>query len=155
MVISDGIPVVPRNRKSRDSVPNPSTEEKITWNSVPWNKIGANSHNSVPIPSTEENTTRNSVPWNQNRCKFLEFRSEPFRGRGHNSEFLSVQQKIVINSRNAVPNLFAPWKRNQHHFVNLFFCCFVKLIFSADFHSVPFRSELRNWLFRGTRNTSE
>jgi hypothetical protein len=38
LVISDGIPVVPRNRKSRNSVPNPSAEEKITWNSVPKNK---------------------------------------------------------------------------------------------------------------------
>jgi hypothetical protein len=42
-----------------------------------------------------------------------------------------------------------------NHFVKLFSCCFVKLIFSAEFHSVPFRSELRNWLFRGTRNASD
>jgi hypothetical protein len=28
MVISDGIPAVPRNRKPRNSVPNPSAEEK-------------------------------------------------------------------------------------------------------------------------------
>ncbi len=62
-------------------------------------KIEVNSHNSVPNPSAEENTTRNSVPWNQNRCKFSEFCSEPFRGREHNSEFLSVQQKIEIYSR--------------------------------------------------------
>ncbi len=38
MVTSDGIPVVPRNRKTRNSVPNPSEEEKITRNSVPWNQ---------------------------------------------------------------------------------------------------------------------
>jgi hypothetical protein len=42
-----------------------------------------------------------------------------------------------------------------NHFVKLFCCCSVKLIFSAEFHSVPFRSEFRNWLFRGTRNASE
>ncbi len=60
--------------------------------------------NSVPNPSAEEKIARNSVPWNQNRYKFSEFRSEPFCGRGHNSEFLSVQHKIEINSRNAVPN---------------------------------------------------
>jgi hypothetical protein len=48
--------------------------------SVRGTKIEANSHNSVPNHSAEENTTRNSVPWNQNRCKFSEFRSEPFRG---------------------------------------------------------------------------
>ncbi len=50
MVNSDGIPAVPRNRNSRNSVPNPSAEEK---------------------------TTRNSVPWNKNRRKLAEFRSEP------------------------------------------------------------------------------
>ncbi len=38
MFIYYGVPVVPRNRKSRNSVPNPSAEEKITRNSVPWNK---------------------------------------------------------------------------------------------------------------------
>jgi hypothetical protein len=54
MVISDGIPAVPRNRKLRNSVPNRSAEQK---------------------------TTRNSVLWNKNRSKLLEFPSEPFRGR--------------------------------------------------------------------------
>ncbi len=66
MVISDGIPAVPRNRNFRYSVPNPSAEEK---------------------------TTRNSVPWNKNRSKLLEFRSEPFRGRKNNSE-KTRQRKI-------------------------------------------------------------
>jgi hypothetical protein len=42
-----------------------------------------------------------------------------------------------------------------NHFVKLFCCYFVKLIFSLEFRSVSFRSELRNWLFRGTRNASE
>ncbi len=66
MVISDGIPAVPRNRNSRNSVPNPSVEEK---------------------------TTRNSVPWIKNRSMLAKFRSEPFRGRENNSEFRSVEQK--------------------------------------------------------------
>jgi hypothetical protein len=66
MVISDGIPAVPRNKNSRNSVPNPSAEEK---------------------------TTRNFVPWNKNRSKLTEFRSEPFSGRENNSEFRSVEQK--------------------------------------------------------------
>ncbi len=35
MVISDWIPTVPRNRNSRNSVPNPSVEEKTARNSVP------------------------------------------------------------------------------------------------------------------------
>ena len=95
MVISDGIPVVPRNRKSRNSVPSPSAEEKTTRNSVLWTKnrsktlkipfrtlqrtrkqlgipfrgteIEANSRNFLPNPSAEEKTTRNSVPWKQTR----------------------------------------------------------------------------------------
>jgi hypothetical protein len=67
MLISDGIPAVPRNRNLRNSVPNPSAEEK---------------------------TTRISVPWNKNRSILSEFRSEPFRGRENNSEFLSVEKNI-------------------------------------------------------------
>jgi hypothetical protein len=67
-------------------------------------KIEATSHNYVPNLSADEKTTRNSFPWNQNRRKFSEFRSELFRGREHNAEFLSVQQKIKTISRNAVPN---------------------------------------------------
>jgi hypothetical protein len=64
MVISDGIPAFPRNRKSRNSVPNPSVEEK---------------------------TTRDSVLLNKNRSKLSEFPSEPFIGRENNSEFQSVE----------------------------------------------------------------
>jgi hypothetical protein len=63
MVISDGIPAVPRNRKPRNSGPNPSAEEK---------------------------TTRNSVPLNKNRSELSEFPSDHFSGRENNSEFLSV-----------------------------------------------------------------
>ena len=109
MVISDGIPAVPRNRKPRNSVPNPSAEEKTTRNSVLLNKnrskfsefpsehfsgrennseflsadtkIEEYSQNSLPNPSAEEKTTRNFVPWNKYRSKLSEFRSEPFRGR--------------------------------------------------------------------------
>jgi hypothetical protein len=53
-VISDGIPAVPRNRMSRNSVPNPAAGEK---------------------------TTRNSVPWNKNRIIFSEFPSEVRKSR--------------------------------------------------------------------------
>jgi hypothetical protein len=38
IVCSGRIPAVPRNRILRNSVPNPSAEEKTTRNSVPWNK---------------------------------------------------------------------------------------------------------------------
>jgi hypothetical protein len=79
MVISVGIPVVPRNRNSRNSVPNPSAEEKT-------------SRNSVPNPSAEEKTSRNSVPRNRNRSKLSEFPSKPFSGRENNSEFRSAKQ---------------------------------------------------------------
>ena len=54
MVISDGIPAVPRNRMSRNSVPNPAAGEK---------------------------TTRNSVPRNKNRSIFSEFPSEVRKSR--------------------------------------------------------------------------
>ncbi len=53
-------------------------------------------------------------------------------------------KKIEINSRNAILNHSV--ERNQHHIVKLFCCCFKKLVFSTEFHSVLFRSELRNWL---------
>jgi hypothetical protein len=82
------------DRKSRNSVPNPSAEEKTTRNSIPWNKNKSKLPLFCSEPFAEENTTRNSIPWNQNRCQFSEFRSEPFRGREHNSEFRSVQQII-------------------------------------------------------------
>jgi hypothetical protein len=44
-------------------------------------KIEAYSRSSVPNPSSEEKKTWNSVPWTKNRRKFSKFRSEPFRGR--------------------------------------------------------------------------
>ncbi len=69
--------------------------------------------------------------------------------------------KIEIYSRNAVPNHSVGEKPTQNkmrqliisinvaekmifeiqtnYLVKLFCCCFVKLIFSAEFHSVPFR----------------
>ncbi len=81
----------------------------------------------------------------------IPFRSIPRKRTQLGIPFHAI--KIEIYSRNAVWTI--PWKRNQHHFVKLFCCCFAKLVFSAEFHSVSFRSELRNWLFRGTRNASE
>jgi hypothetical protein len=126
MVISDGIPAVPRNRKPWNSVPNPSAEEKTTRNSVPLNKnrsellefpsehfsgrennseflsvdtkIEEYSQNSLPNPSAEEKTTRNSVPWKKHRSKLSEFRSEPFRGR----ETCSTQNSSAQNFNNSV-----------------------------------------------------
>jgi hypothetical protein len=126
MVISDGIPAVPRNRKPRNSIPNPSAEEKTTRNSVPLNKnrselsefpsehfsgrennseflsvdtkIEEYSQNSLPNPSAEEKTTRNSVPWKKYRSKLSEFRSEPFRGR----ETCSTQNSAAQNFNNSV-----------------------------------------------------
>ncbi len=39
---------------SQNSLPNPSAEEKKTWNSVPWQqKMEAYSQNSLPNPSAE------------------------------------------------------------------------------------------------------
>jgi hypothetical protein len=129
MVISDGIPVVPRNRKSRNSVPNPSTEEKTTRNTVPWNKNRSKLplFCSEPFCGREHNSEFRSVkPY---RCKFSEFRSEPFRGREHNSEFLSVKQIILLNSWNTVPN---------HTFI-LFRKTFpsLRVYFTRSVHSFP------------------
>jgi hypothetical protein len=87
MVISDGIPAVPRNRKPRNSVPNPSAEEK---------------------------TTRNSVPLNKNRSELPEFPSEHFSGRENNSEFLSVDTKIEEYSQNSLPNPSAEEKTTRN-----------------------------------------
>jgi hypothetical protein len=123
MVISDGIPAVPRNRKPRNSVSNPSAEEKTTRNSVTSNKnrselsefpsehfsgrensseflsvdkkIEEYSHNSLPNPSAEEKTARNSVPGKKYKSKLSEFRSEPFRGREH-AQHKTRQPKISI-----------------------------------------------------------
>jgi hypothetical protein len=84
----------------------------------------------------------------------------------------------ATNSRNAIRNHYVEEKPTQNkmrqpnisimvsekttfdvqtnHFVKLFCCCFVKLIFllRTPFHSA-FHSKLRNWLFRGIRNASE
>ncbi len=127
MVISDGIPAVPRNSKPRNSVPNPSAEEKTTRNSVPLNrnrseltefpsehfsgrennseflsvdtKIEEYYQNSLPNPSAEEKTTRNSVPWKKYRSILSEFRSEPFRGRDTCSTQNSAAQNFINSVR--------------------------------------------------------
>jgi hypothetical protein len=67
MVISDGIPAVPQNRKLSEFL---SMEQ--------------NSLNSVLNPSAEEKTSQNSVTWNKNRRRLSEFRSEPFHRRKQN-----------------------------------------------------------------------
>ncbi len=58
MVNSDGIPAVPRNKNSRNSVPNPSAEEKTTRNSVPSNKNTRELAEFRSEPSAEEKITR-------------------------------------------------------------------------------------------------
>jgi hypothetical protein len=87
MVISDGIPAVPGNKNPRNSVPNPSAEEK---------------------------TTRNSVPLSKNRSKLSEFPSEHFSGRENNSKFLSVETKIEAYSRNSILNPSAEEKTTRN-----------------------------------------
>jgi hypothetical protein len=61
MVISDGIPAVPRNRISRNSLPNPSAEEKQLGIPFRGTEIEANSQNSLPNLSAEEKTTQNKM----------------------------------------------------------------------------------------------
>ncbi len=103
MVISDGIPVVPRNRNCRNSVPNPSAEEKTSRNSVPWIKKQKEPLR-IPfrtLPRREK--TRNSVLWIKNRRSLSEFRSEPFRGR-ETTQASVLWNKNRGNARNAIPN---------------------------------------------------
>ncbi len=59
-------------------------ETENSRNSVLLNKNISNSRNSVPNPSAEEKTTRNSVPWKEHiKKKAL---GMAFRGRENNSE---------------------------------------------------------------------
>jgi hypothetical protein len=135
MVISGGIPAVPKNRNSRNSVLNPSAEEKTSRISVPWNKnrsklseirselfrrrennsefrsleqkLEANSRKYIPNHSAEEKTTQNSNPWNENRSKPTECCSKPFRGTDNNSK---------IGSEKTTFEAFEVW---TNHFVKL------------------------------------
>ena len=128
MVISDGIPDVPRKRKTRNpfrgtkieanshnSVPNPSAEEKTT-------------RNSIPNHSAEENTTRNSFPCNKKQKQSLGTPSE--------------EKPTQIKTRQPNISKIVPEKTTfdvqTNHFVKLFCCCFVNLIFPRN--SIPFRS---------------
>ncbi len=76
MVCSGRIPAVPGKRKLSEFRSEPLRMGENAQNSVPWDKIEANTWNSNPNLSTEEKTARNSVPWNKNRNKLSEFCSE-------------------------------------------------------------------------------
>ncbi len=100
--------------------------------------------------TAEQKTILNSVPWKKSRRKLSEFRSNPFRRRENNSEFHTWNK----NRRNFSVCCSKPFcwrennsKQNTQSKISLlsYFCYFVKLIFSRN--SVPFRPELRNWLF--------
>ncbi len=105
MVIPTEFRLFSGTENPRNSVPIPSAKKEKKLR-IPFRgtKKEANFQNSVPNHSAEESTTLNSVTLNQNRRKLSEFCSKPFRGREHNSEFLSVQQKVETISRNTVPN---------------------------------------------------
>ncbi len=53
MIISDGIPAVPRNRKPRNSVPNPSAEEKKLG--IPFRRSKHSEFLSEPFRGREKN----------------------------------------------------------------------------------------------------
>ncbi len=76
-------------QNSQNSVPNPSTEEKTTRNSVPLNKNKSKLSEFPSNTSAEEKRTWNSVRWNKKRRILSEFPSELFRRREKNSEFRS------------------------------------------------------------------
>ncbi len=242
-VISVGIPAVPRNRKSRNSVPNPSAEEKRTRNSVPLNKkqkqslefpfrslqrkrkqlgipfrgtnIEANSRNSVPNHSAEKKLlrTRRGSPKFQKQCQkrgllkykqitfvcFVKLDPDPqlkFRTKwsypGYpfplpcihslrasqslqcsNVYVFCLLSRVCVHQQSTtmLVSLFCICIRGSKRLILLlkFFvecrlgsqsghrgrASSAKLHFFAGFRSVSFRSELRNWLFRGTRNASK
>jgi hypothetical protein len=70
MIISDGIPAVPRKRKLSEFRSEPSLEEKKTRNSV-----------------------------EQKRSKLPECRSEPFLGRENNSEQYATAENFEKSAR--------------------------------------------------------
>ncbi len=69
-----------------------------------------NPRNSVPNPSAEQKTTRNSVPLEKNRSKLSEFPSEHFSRRENNPEFRSVEQ--IWKQTLGIPFRTIPRKRN-------------------------------------------
>ncbi len=94
------------------------------------------SHNSVPNPSADDNTTGNSVPLNQIEANSRN--SVP----NHSVEEKPTQNKTRQPniSKTVSEKTTFDVQTNQFQFVKLFCCCFVKLIFSAEFHSVPFQA---------------
>jgi hypothetical protein len=134
MVISDGIPTVPRNRNSRNSVPN---------------------------PSAEENTTRNFVPWNWKRSKLSEFPSKPFSGRENSSEpvFLNIHGAQKSIPRNEFRQPIWPFGPVRLPYSYLFRSPIDFLQIPA-LNSVPWSknrsklSEFRSEPYRGRENNS-
>jgi hypothetical protein len=81
----------------RNSLLNPSAEEKTAWNSVKCNK---NKSKVSEFPSElfsgrENNSEFCSVPCNKNRSKLSEFLSQPFHGR-ETTQSKTLQPKISI-----------------------------------------------------------
>jgi hypothetical protein len=121
-----------------------------------------------------EKNAQNSVPWNKNWSKLLEFRSEPFHVREKCSEFSTLEQKKKQTL--GIPFLTIPRKRKQlgilfrgtnieanfrnfvlRHFAEentLSILCKIFWLFCKTYflRLIPFRFELRNWLFPGPQN---
>ncbi len=149
MVISDGIPAVLRNRKLSEFC---SDMLRILYL---WTETEANFRNFVLEDFAEERTARNSVPWNKNLSKLSEFCSEAFCGR-----------KNALNSVPPPPRPYPPppqWGEDysklvfKNYWASLRYGQIIYLLFwlfckTNFFLGIPYRSELKNWLFRGPRN---
>ncbi len=100
------------------------SEFRCFW-TLPWKRKQL----WIPLRGTKiEANSRKSILWNKNRSKLSECRSEPFHGRENNSERNAAAEKFI-----------AP--------------LFWLLCKTYNFHGIPFLSELRYCLFRGTRKS--
>jgi hypothetical protein len=121
---------------------------------------------------------RNSASFAEEKNLWIPFRTIslkrktlgiPFRTISWKRKTLGILFRTIFGwekPRNSVPNHF--WKRKNFGIPfriifgrektwkkTTFVSCFVKLHYFAEFRSVLFRSEIRNGLFRSTRNHTE
>ena len=77
--------------------------------------LGISNKKAIPRNTeyTEQMVISDGIPVVLRNRKLSEFLSEPFCGRGNNSEFRSIGTKIQANSRKSVPNPSAEEKLTQ------------------------------------------
>jgi hypothetical protein len=159
MAISEGILAVPRNRKHMEFLSEPFGGRETTRNSVPFNKNRSklSGFPSEPFTGRENNSEFHGteqtigIPFRTLQRKIKQL-GIPFVGKKLKETlgipFRTIPQKIKL--------LTVKCRGRQSDQKGFAQCAVsVKLHFFAEFCSIPFRSEIRNWLFRGTQNASE